>query len=276
MRPKQSESITRSAPVVTDTGRARDQLPRRSGTASPAMRAFVFSLGDKDATDAAFATAAHVTELDFTISRVSTNTMEVRAAIGFYDPLEERYTLYAGVQSPHRMRSDLCKNVFGIPEGKLRVISPDMGGGFGMRGSTFAEHGLVLWAAKRTGRPVRFTATRSEALASDYHARDNVSTAAWHWMPDGKFLAFRVSTDAALGGFMSNAGPHSPTNNLGGLSGVYTTPHVFAEARGVFTHTSPTATYRGAGRPEASYAIERTIDVAAQELGHRPGGTAPP
>lgn len=256
--------------AVTETGRARDSGAAQVWDSVPGNECFVFSLGDQAATEAAFATAAHVTELDFTISRVATNTMEVRAAIGFYDPLEERYTLYAGVQSPHRLRSDLCKNVFGIPEGKLRVISPDMGGGFGMRGSTFAEHGLVLWAAKRTGRPVRFTATRSEALASDYHARDNVTTAALALDADGKFLAFRVSTDAAMGGFLSNAGPHSPTNNLGGLSGVYTTPHVYAEARGVFTHTSPTATYRGAGRPEASYAIERTIDVAAHELGIDP------
>ncbi|MBT5569664.1 MAG: xanthine dehydrogenase family protein molybdopterin-binding subunit [Alphaproteobacteria bacterium] len=256
--------------VVTETAHARDEGTPRVWGSVPGNESFVFSLGDKDATDAAFAKAAHVTELDFTISRVSTNTMEVRAAIGFYDPLEERYTLYAGMQSPHRMRSDLCRNVFKIPEAKLRIISPDMGGGFGMRGSTFAEHGLVLWAAKRTGRPVRFTATRSEALASDYHARDNVSKSALALDEDGKFLAFRVSTDAALGGFMSNAGPHSPTNNLGGLSGVYTTPHVHAEARGVFTHTSPTATYRGAGRPEASYAIERTIDVAAAELGIDP------
>lgn len=252
--------------VVTETGRARDADMAQVWDSVPDNESFVFSLGDKAATDAAIAGAAHVTELDFTISRVATNTMEVRAAIGFYDPLEERYTLYAGVQSPHRMRSDLAKNVFGIPEGKLRVISPDMGGGFGMRGSTFAEHGLVLWAAKRTGRPVRFTATRSEALSSDYHARDNVSKTALALDKDGKFLAFRISTDAALGGFLSNAGPHSPTNNLGGLSGVYTTPHVHAEARGVYTHTSPTATYRGAGRPEASYAIERTIDRAAHEL----------
>ncbi len=256
--------------VLTNTGRARDQDVTQVWDNVPRNESFVFSLGDKDTTDAAFANAAHVTELDFTISRVSTNTMEVRAAIGFYDPLEERYTLYAGMQSPHRMRSDLCKNIFKIPEAKLRIISPDMGGGFGMRGSTFAEHGLVLWAAKRTGRPVRFTATRSEALASDYHARDNVSKSALALNESGKFLAFRISTDAALGGFMSNAGPHSPTNNLGGLSGVYTTPHLHAEARGVFTHTSPTATYRGAGRPEASYAIERTIDVAAAELGIDP------
>ncbi len=256
--------------VITETGRAREPGRAQVWDNVADNESFVFSLGDKDATSAAIASAAHVTELDFTISRVATNTMEVRAAIGFYDPLEERYTLYAGVQSPHRMRSDLAKNVFGIPEGKLRVISPDMGGGFGMRGSTFAEHGLVLWAAKRTGRPVRFTATRSEALASDYHARDNVSKTTLALDENGKFLAFRISTDAAMGGFLSNAGPHSPTNNLGGLSGVYTTPHVHAEARGVYTHTSPTATYRGAGRPEASYAIERTIDLAAHELGIDP------
>lgn len=256
--------------VITETGRAREPGRAQVWNNVADNESFVFSLGDKDATSAAIASAAHVTELDFTISRVATNTMEVRAAIGFYDPLEERYTLYAGVQSPHRMRSDLAKNVFGIPEGKLRVISPDMGGGFGMRGSTFAEHGLVLWAAKRTGRPVRFTATRSEALASDYHARDNVSKTTLALDENGKFLAFRISTDAAMGGFLSNAGPHSPTNNLGGLSGVYTTPHVHAEARGVYTHTSPTATYRGAGRPEASYAIERTIDLAAHELGIDP------
>ena len=158
-----------------------------------------------------------------------------------------------------------------MPSAQTRGSQADaLSSGFGMRGSTFAEHGLVLWAAKRTGRPVRFTATRSEALATDYHARDNVSRAALALDEDGMFLAFRISTDAALGGFLSNAGPHSPTNNLGGLSGVYRTPHVHAEARGVYTHTSPTATYRGAGRPEASYAIERTIDVAAAELGIDP------
>lgn len=255
---------------ITETGRARDESAAEVRDSVPRNESFVFSLGDQNATDAAFAAADHVVELDYEISRVSTNTMEVRAAIGFFDPLEERYTLYAGCQSPHRLRSHLAKNVFSVPEGKLRVISPDMGGGFGMRGSPFVEHALVLWAARRTGRPVRFTATRSEALASDYHARDNVSHAALALDADGKFLGLRVSTDAALGGYLSNSGPHSPTNNLGGLSGVYTTPHVHVEARGVYTHTSPTATYRGAGRPEASYGLERLIDAAAHDLGINP------
>ena len=258
-----------SAPV-TETARARDAGVAQVWAEVPNNESFLFELGNRAATDAAFAGAAHVVSVDLDVSRVATNTMEPRAAIGFFDPLEERYTLYAGVQSPHRLRNDLCANVFRIPEGKLRVISPDMGGGFGMRGSPFAEHALVLWAARRTGRPVRWTAVRSEALASDYHARDNVTRAELALDGDGTFLGFRVSTDAALGGFLSNTGPHSPTNNLGGLSGVYRTPHVFAEVRGVYTHTSPTATYRGAGRPEASYAIERTIDVAAHELGIDP------
>jgi carbon-monoxide dehydrogenase large subunit len=256
--------------AVTDTARARDAGRPQVWADVPANESFVFSLGDKSATDAAFARADHVVALDYTVSRVSTNTMEVRAAIGFFDPIEDRYTLYAGVQSPHRLRGELAESVFGIPEGKLRVISPDMGGGFGMRGSPFVEHALVLWAAKRTSRPVRWAGTRSEALASDYHARDNVSHAELALDADGRFLGLRVSTDAALGGYLSNSGPHSPTNNLGGLSGVYTTPHVHVEVRGVYTHTSPTATYRGAGRPEASYGLERLIDVAAFDLGFDP------
>ena len=135
---------------LIETGLARSEGAPEVWDSVPGNESFVFALGDKDATDAAFAAAAHVVELDYEISRVSTNTMEVRAAIGFFDPLEERYTLYAGVQSPHRLRSDLARNVFAIPEGKLRVISPDMGGGFGMRGSPFVEHALVLWAARRT------------------------------------------------------------------------------------------------------------------------------
>jgi carbon-monoxide dehydrogenase large subunit len=196
--------------------------------------------------------------------------MEPRAAIGFYDPSDERYTLYAGMQSPHRVRSELAGSILRIPEARLRIISPDMGGGFGMRGAPFAEHALVLWAARRLGRPVRWVATRSEALATDYHARDNVSSAGLALDADGKFLGLRVSTKANLGGYLSFAGPHSPTNNLGGLSGVYTTPHIFAEVRGAYTHTSPTTAYRGAGRPEASYAVERLIDTAAVELGIDP------
>ena len=255
---------------ATDTGSALDDGIAQVWDEVANNESFYFTLGDRAAVDNAFAAAAHVTELDFVISRVSANTMEPRAAIGFYDPSDERYTLYAGVQSPHRLRSELAQSVLRVPEARLRIISPDMGGGFGMRGAPFAEHALVLWAAKRLGRPVRWAATRSEALATDYHARDNVTSGALALDGDGKFLALRVDAIGNLGGYLSFAGPHSPTNNLGGLSGVYTTPHIFAEVRGAYTHTSPTAAYRGAGRPEASYAVERLIDVAADELGIDP------
>ncbi|MFT5181771.1 MAG: carbon-monoxide dehydrogenase large subunit [Alphaproteobacteria bacterium] len=256
--------------AATDTGSALDPGVPQVWAEVPNNESFYFTLGDQTAVEDAFAAAAHVVELEFVITRVSANTMEPRGAIGFYDPSDERYTLYAGMQSPHRVRSELAANVLRIPEARLRIISPDMGGGFGMRGSPFAEHALVLWAARRLGRPVRWVATRSEALATDYHARDNVTSAGLALDSDGKFLGLRVATKANLGGYLSFAGPHSPTNNLGGLSGVYTTPQIFAEVHGAYTHTSPTTAYRGAGRPEASYAVERLIDAAADELGFDP------
>ena len=257
-------------PAATDTGSALDPGVAQVWDTVANNESFYFTLGDQAAVEDAFAKAANVVELEFTVTRVSANTMEPRAAIGFYDPSDERYTLYAGMQSPHRVRGELAANVLRIPEARLRIISPDMGGGFGMRGSPFAEHALVLWAARRVGRPVRWVATRSESLATDYHARDNVTSAGLALDRDGKFLGLRVATKANLGGYLSFAGPHSPTNNLGGLSGVYTTPHIFAEVHGLFTHTSPTTAYRGAGRPEASYAVERLIDTAADELGFDP------
>ncbi len=252
--------------AATDTGSALDPGVAQVWDDVANNESFYFTLGDRAAVEDAFAQAAHVVELDYIVTRVSANTMEPRAAVGFYDPSDERYTLYAGMQSPHRVRSELARNVLRVPEARLRIVSPDMGGGFGMRGAPFAEHALVLWAAKRVGRPVRWTATRSEALATDYHARDNASSGALALDADGKFLALRVNVIGNLGGYLSFAGPHSPTNNLGGLAGVYTTPHIFAEVRGAYTHTSPTTAYRGAGRPETSYAVERLIDVAADEL----------
>ncbi|NNE82631.1 MAG: xanthine dehydrogenase family protein molybdopterin-binding subunit [Alphaproteobacteria bacterium] len=256
--------------AATDTGTALDPGVPQVWQDVANNESFYFTLGDQAAVEDAFAAAAHVVDLEFTVTRVSANTMEPRGAIGFYDPSDERYTLYAGMQSPHRVRSELAGSILRIPEARLRIIAPDMGGGFGMRGAPFAEHALVLWAARRLGRPVRWVATRSEALATDYHARDNVSSAGLALDADGKFLGLRVSTKANLGGYLSFAGPHSPTNNLGGLSGVYTTPQIFAEVRGAYTHTSPTTAYRGAGRPEASYAVERLIDTAAVEIGIDP------
>lgn len=228
---------------------------------------FVFRVGDEAKVDEAFSKADHVTTLDFRVTRVSANPLEPRNALGIYDPVEDRYTLTAGVQIPHKIRSEIAENTLRIDPMRLRVIAPDVGGAFGMKGSPFPEHILVLWAAKRVGRPVRWTATRSESFLSDFHARDNHSTVSLALDREGRFLGLKVRTLANLGAYLGFNTPHSPTNNLGGLSGVYTTPAIHAEVLGVFTHTQPTAPYRGAGRPEATYALERVIDLAAAEMG---------
>ncbi len=196
--------------------------------------------------------------------------MEPRTALGAYDPSSERYTLTAALQSPHQIRSELAEKILKIPTHALRVVAPDVGGGFGMKGSPFPELALVLWAARKVGRPVKWVSERAEGFISDHHARDNVSQAELALDKDGKFLAFRVDLTCNLGAYLSVSGIHCPTNNLGGLAGGYTTPHIFVTARGVVTNTHPTSAYRGAGRPEATYALERVIDVAAREMGIDP------
>ena len=228
---------------------------------------FVFQAGKADRVEEAFARADHVTTLDFRVTRVSANPIEPRNALGAYDPIEDRYTLTAGVQIPHKIRAEIAENTLGIEPMRLRVIAPDVGGAFGMKGSPFPEHILVLWAARRLGRPVRWTATRSESFLADFHARDTHSSVSLALDREGRFLGLKVRTRANLGAYLAFNTPHSPTNNLGGLSGVYTTPAIHAEVLGVFTHTQPTAPYRGAGRPEATYALERVIDLAAAEMG---------
>ncbi len=234
---------------------------------APDNLCFAFDLGDKDAVNAAFGRAAHVSTLDFRVSRVSANSMETRNAIGLYDPAEERYTLHSGVQVPHKIRSEIAEKSLRIPHSRLRVNSPDMGGGFGMKGSPYPEYVLVLWAARRVGRPVRWIAGRGESFLSDFHARDNHGRVELALSVDGMFQALRVRTIANLGAYLGFNTPHSSTNNLGGLAGTYRTPAIHTEVLGAFTNTQPTAPYRGAGRPEATYALERVIDIAAAELG---------
>lgn len=234
---------------------------------APDNLCFQFQLGNRAAVDAAFATAEHVTRLPFRVTRVSANPMETRNAIGLFDPIEERYTLHAGVQIPHKIRTELAERTLGVASQRLRVVSPDMGGGFGMKGSPYPEHALVLWAAAVTGRPVRWVAGRAESFLSDFHARDNDSVVELALSRDGIFQALRIRTIANMGAYLGFNTPHSSTNNLGGLAGMYRTPAIHVDVRGVFTHTQPTAPYRGAGRPEATYALERVIDVAALELG---------
>ncbi len=255
-----------SLPAVAETLLACEPGAPAVWDECPDNVCFLFEAGNKLAVDKAFASAAHVARTDFTIKRMSTNPLEPRNAIGLYDSAEDRYTLYSGMQAPHAVRAELSELVLKVPQSRLRIISPDVGGAFGMKDGIFPEIVLALWAAKKIGRPVRWQADRSESFAADHHSRDNETTAELALDARGKFLALRVTTTANMGAFLNAHGPHSSTNNLGGLSGTYTTPAIYSRVTGVFSNTSPTCPYRGAGRPEASYAIERVIDVAAREL----------
>ena len=252
-------------PSVTDTAEAAKPGAPTVWEEAPRNLCFLFKIGDKSAADAAFARAQHVARESFLISRVTANSMEGRAALAAYDEGEDRYTLHAGLQGPHGMRQEIA-NVFGLPATRFHLISPDVGGGFGMKGSIYPEYILALWAARLIQRPVKWIAERGEGLISDHEARDNRSTVELALDQNGKFLALRVNTIANLGAYLALSGVHCPTNNLGGLAGTYTIPAFDVTVTGVFSNTLPTSAYRGAGRPEASYCIERIIDVAAREM----------
>jgi carbon-monoxide dehydrogenase large subunit len=254
-------------PAVTDTARAAEPGMPQVWDEVPNNVCFTFEAGNKAAVAAAMEKAAHKVSLDFTINRITAVPMETRIAVGSYDPTDDFYTLQCGLQNPHAVRADLADGVLKIAGNKVRVIAPDVGGAFGLKESPFAEYVLTLIGSKIIGRSVFWMADRSESLACDYHARDNVSTVTLGLDRDGTFVALDIRTVASIGAYISTNGLHSSTNNLGGLSGVYRTPHICAHVTGVFTNTPPIAPYRGAGRPEATYAIERIIDVAAQRLG---------
>jgi aerobic carbon-monoxide dehydrogenase large subunit len=226
---------------------------------------FQFKLGDNQAVDTAFANAAHVTQVSVPVSRLAVNAMEPRAALGEYDPYEQRYTLHSGNQFPHDIRNWIAEFVLQVPQSSVRVISPDMGGSFGLRSHIFSEIALVLWSAKQLGRPVKWTGDRSEGLMED-HARDVVMEVSLALDAHGQFLALRVAGTANMGAYLSNFGPLPSFGNLGGLAGTYRTPAIYVEMLSVFTNTAPVHPYRGAGRPEATLAIERVIDQAAREL----------
>jgi carbon-monoxide dehydrogenase large subunit len=231
----------------------------------------VWEAGDPAATDAAFARAAHVVRRRYVISRVHAQYLEPRGALGAWDRHEERFTLHADVQYPHRVRHLLAGSIFRLPEHRVRVVAGDVGGAFGTKGWQYLEHRLVLWAARRLGRPVKWLCERAEAVQADEHARDNVSDAELALDADGRFLALRVRTLANLGAYVSSDRTLLPTfQNVGGLVGVYAFPAAHVRVTGVLSHTNPTAPYRGAGRPEATYVIERLIDDAARELGRDP------
>jgi len=228
----------------------------------------LFEAGNKAAADAAFANAAHIVRRRYVISRVYAHFMEPRGAIGTWDPGEDRFTLYADVQYPHRVRQALATRIFKIPESRVRVIAGDVGGGFGTKGWQYPEHRLMLLAAKKLRRPVKWTCERSECIQADEHARDNVSDAELALDKEGKFLGLRVKTLANVGAYISSERNLLATfGNVGTLVGVYDIPAAHVGVYAVMANTNGTAPYRGAGRPEATYVIERLIDDAARELG---------
>ena len=257
-------------PSVTDTyGAAQPGAPLVHDHIEGNL-CFDWGKGDQEATEAAFAEADHVTVLELVNNRVVVNPMEPRAAIGAYDASEDRYTLFTPTQGTHVLRGAVS-GILGLEAEKLRVVTGDVGGGFGMKIFPHPEQPMVVWAAKKVGRPVRWTSERSEGFVSDVQGRDHVTRAEVATDKDGKFLALRVTTWAALGAYLSHFGTYIPTEaGTGMLNGLYAFPAAWANVRGVMTNTVPTDAYRGAGRPEAIYCVERLVDKCARELGLSP------
>ena len=256
--------------VVSVEDAAKEGAPKVWDDNAAGNLAFPLMMGNKEATDAAFAKAKHTVSLRLYNNRISANTMEPRAVIGDYSAADDAFTLYTSSQNPHGVRSILAGAVFRIPEIKLRVISPDVGGGFGMKGDIYPEDGLVLWASRRLGRPVKWVATRTEALLGDNHGRDQLVHAEMALDENGKILALRAQALHAVGAYVTNAGVVPVLCALRNLPNVYVVPAMLVASKATFTHTTPLGPYRGAGRTEASYVIERLIDQAARKLGMDP------
>ena len=235
---------------------------------APGNKCYTWALGDKAAVDAAFSKAAHVTRLDLVNNRLIPNAIEPRAAVASYSRADDAYTLYTTSQNPHVERLLMTAFVLGLPEHKVRVIAPDVGGGFGSKIYLYAEETAMVWAAKRVNRPIKWACERSESFLSDAHGRDHVTRAELALDKDGKFLALRVHTVAAMGAYLSTFASCIPTILYATLlAGQYTTPAIYAEVTAAFTNTAPVDAYRGAGRPEATYVVERIVHQAAAETG---------
>jgi carbon-monoxide dehydrogenase large subunit len=256
-------------PAVTSTADAMAPGSPRVWDDCPDNICFVHLAGDKAAADAAFARADHVVRHRLVVNRVTAVTMEPRGCIGDYDAASGHYTLYGQPQGVHTFRSDLATRVLKVPESKVRVIAGDVGGSFGMKSAIFNEAPLTLLASKLLGRPVKWQSTRSEAFLSDAEARDNVTDAELAIDKNGIFLGMRVKTIANMGAHLQNGTPNF-LNNLGTLAGVYRTPAIHADVTAVYTHTNPVRPYRGNGRPESAYVIERLVDLAAAQTGIDP------
>jgi carbon-monoxide dehydrogenase large subunit len=234
---------------------------------APDNTCYVWAIGDKDAVNAAFAKAAHVTKLELVNNRLVPNAIEPRAVNAVYSRADDSTTLYVASQNPHVERLLLTAFVLGLPESKVRVVAPDVGGGFGSKIYLYAEDVACTWAARQLARPVKWTSDRSEAFVSDAHGRDHLTVAELALDKDGKFLAMRVRTTANLGAYLSTFASCIPTILYATLlAGQYTTPHIYCEVTAVFTNTTPVDAYRGAGRPEATYVVERLVETAAREI----------
>ncbi|MCV6592640.1 MAG: xanthine dehydrogenase family protein molybdopterin-binding subunit [Silicimonas sp.] len=238
---------------------------------APGNVVYDWEIGERDATEAALASAAHVTEMDITNNRLSPNPMETRAAIATFDEAEDHYTLYTTSQNPHVARLVLSAFYAVAPEHKLRVIAPDVGGGFGSKIYIYPEEIACLWASMKTKRSVKWTGDRTEAFLTDAHGRDHVTRARMGFDGDGKIVGFQISTKANFGAYMSLFSSAVPTYLYATLlSGTYNIPNIYCEVLGVYTNTVPVDAYRGAGRPEASYVVERMVETAAREMGRDP------
>jgi len=237
----------------------------------PGNVCYDWSHGDKAAVDAAFARAAKVTKLQFANNRLVPNAIEPRAANAQYTRHDDSYTLWVANQNPHVERLLMTAFVLGLPESKVRVIAPDVGGGFGSKIFLYPEETALVWASRRVGRPIKWTAERSESFLTDAHGRDHLTTAELAMTEQGDFLAMRVKTTANLGAYLSTFASSVPTILYATLlAGQYRTPAIHAQVTAVFTNTAPVDAYRGAGRPEATYVVERLVETAARDLGMSP------
>ncbi len=232
--------------------------------------AFEIARGERRHTEEAFASAARVSRIEIVNNRVVANYMETRGVIAEYDAARDRYTLTMGTQGGHSIRDIIAKDILKIPPAKIRIITPDVGGGFGTKAFVYQEYPLAAIAAKRLGAPVKWIGERSEHFLIDSHGRDNIATAEMAMDADGKFLGLRVDLLANMGAYLSQYAPDIPHGGMSMLTGVYDIPHLWALGRGVYTNTVPVDAYRGAGRPEAAYLIERLVDVCGRDTGLGP------
>jgi len=257
-------------PAVVDCAKATSAGTNVHDDA-PGNQCYLWSIGDGPGADAAIKGAAHVTKLSFRNNRLIPNAIEPRAANASYNSASDEYTLYVANQNPHVERLLMCAFVLGIPEHKMRVVAPDVGGGFGSKIFLYGEETALVFASKQIGRPIKWTAERSESFLSDAHGRDHDTTAELALDKDGKFLALRVNTTANLGAYLSTFSSAVPTILYATLlAGQYTTPKIVCTVKAVFTNTAPIDAYRGAGRPEATYVVERMVETAARETGIDP------